>query len=429
MCKNDIYDLVIVGGGIMGLFTAYYASFYSKKIAILEKRTIGNKYSASSGYSRSIRNDYLDPYYSLLASESQKLWKELEIKSNKKFIIKNGCLNIAKKNITKNLNQTYAEKSYQILKKLGFKTKYFKNKNSLKETYPQFDADIGCLDIDAGFLYIPEILKTLRKEIEKKEISIYENCEVDKIYKNKDKIIISSKKGVSFKTKSVSLSVGVWSLDLLNKITGAKFLKLPIIPIEQQLDYFAVPKDKIKLFSANKMPVFAYLDVGVYGHPLYKDSPGLKVAYFDPMGAKLAKQVFDPQIQDQVKNNVNFIQQCFPDIKKIKIIEQEMNYYDMTPDNNFIVDELPGIKNIFIAAGFCGTGFKFAPLIGKVLADKIFRRSSIYNFSKFSAKRFGKMSNLSFLKSFPMYINFLKPRNWKYLKKGIRALLLLNKLP
>jgi monomeric sarcosine oxidase len=428
MENNNNKDLIIIGGGIMGLFTAYYASQYSKNIIILEKRTVGNKFAASSGYSRSIRNDYLDPFYSCLAAESQKLWRDLEMKTRRKFIIKNGCFNIAKKDVTTMLKDTYAQKSYQILKKLGFKTKFFKNKNSLRENYPQFDADIGCLDVDAGFLYIPEILEGLKNELKNMGIRIYENCEVKKISKNQDSVQVLTNRGI-FNGKNVSVTVGVWSLELLDKIEGAKYLKLPIIPIEQQLDYFEVPKNKRTLFSSKKMPVFAYLDVGVYGHPLYKKSPGLKVAYFDPMGAKLAKSVFDPEKQEKINSNVEFIKKCFPDIKNVKIVKQEFNYYDMTPDNNFVIDEMPGLKNIFIAAGFCGTGFKFAPIVGKVLAEKIFRKGSIYDFSRFSAKRFGKISDLSIIKSLPMYSNFIYPRNWKYLKKGIEALLLLKKLP
>ncbi|MFA5770027.1 MAG: FAD-dependent oxidoreductase [Patescibacteria group bacterium] len=427
--KNNVEDLIIIGGGIMGLFTAYYASNYSKKIIILEKRTIGNKFAASSGYSRSIRNDYLDPFYSCLAAESQKMWKELEIVTGQKFIIKNGCLNIAKEDVTIKLEETYAQKSYQILKKLGFKTKYFKNKKSLRKIYPQFDADIGCLDVDAGFLYIPDIINGLKSILKDRGVKILENCEVKKISKGKENRIIYTTKNKIFKSKNISISVGVWSLEILDKIDGARWLKLPIIPIEQQLDYFEVPKNKMSSFTYKNMPVFAYLDVGIYGHPLYKKSPGLKIAYFDPMGAKLAKSVFNPEIQNKINNNYDFIRRCFPDIKNIKIVKQEFNYYDMTPDNNFIVDQLPGFKNIFIAGGFCGTGFKFAPIIGKIMAEKILRKSSIYDISRFSAKRFGRINDLSFLKTIPTYLNFFKPRNWKYLKKGIEAILLLKKMP
>jgi glycine/D-amino acid oxidase-like deaminating enzyme len=43
--------------------------------------------------------------------------------------------------------------------------------------------------------------------------------------------------------------------------------------------------------------------------------------------------------------------------------------YTMTPDEHFIIDHHPWFENIWIAAGFSGHGFKFAPAIGEALAD------------------------------------------------------------
>ncbi|OGK52775.1 hypothetical protein A2966_04680 [Candidatus Roizmanbacteria bacterium RIFCSPLOWO2_01_FULL_41_22] len=101
----------------------------------------------------------------------------------------------------------------------------------------------------------------------------------------------------------------------------------------------------------------------------------------------------------------------------------------MTPDNDFIVDELPGLKNIYLAGGFCGTGFKFAPIIGRILAELVFRKQTIYDIQRFRASRFGKITDFTILKSVPMYKNFIFPRNWKYLKMGVDALMLHKKLP
>ncbi len=44
-------------------------------------------------------------------------------------------------------------------------------------------------------------------------------------------------------------------------------------------------------------------------------------------------------------------------------------YYTMTPDENFLVDVHPQHRNVCVAAGFSGHGFKFASVIGEVLAD------------------------------------------------------------
>ena len=43
--------------------------------------------------------------------------------------------------------------------------------------------------------------------------------------------------------------------------------------------------------------------------------------------------------------------------------------YTVTPDRDFIIDRLPGAPNIIVASPCSGHGFKFAPVIGEILAD------------------------------------------------------------
>ena len=41
----------------------------------------------------------------------------------------------------------------------------------------------------------------------------------------------------------------------------------------------------------------------------------------------------------------------------------------MTPENHFILDRHPDFNDIILATGFSGHGFKFAPVVGEILAD------------------------------------------------------------
>ena len=43
--------------------------------------------------------------------------------------------------------------------------------------------------------------------------------------------------------------------------------------------------------------------------------------------------------------------------------------YTLTPDRHFILDVHPEHPNVALAAGFSGHGFKFAPVVGEILAD------------------------------------------------------------
>src|SRR2546426_8574819 len=134
--EKQTQDLIIIGGGIMGLCTAYAASYFTNDIILLEKSRIGNPNTASFGYTRSIRNDYLDPCYARLAYEARKLWLELEQKAAEPFIINCGCLNIAREDITPNLIETYAEQSYQVLNQLSLRTETF-TRETLQHRFPQ----------------------------------------------------------------------------------------------------------------------------------------------------------------------------------------------------------------------------------------------------------------------------------------------------
>ena len=53
-------DVLVVGGGVMGLFTAYRASGLGARVTVLERGRIGDPMTASYGRTRSFRSDYLD---------------------------------------------------------------------------------------------------------------------------------------------------------------------------------------------------------------------------------------------------------------------------------------------------------------------------------------------------------------------------------
>ena len=64
--------------------------------------------------------------------------------------------------------------------------------------------------------------------------------------------------------------------------------------------------------------------------------------------------------------------------------------YTMTPDGDFIIDRLPGAPQIIVASPCSGHGFKFAPVIGEILADLATRTANrSHDISRFRLARFG----------------------------------------
>ncbi|XP_058018993.1 peroxisomal sarcosine oxidase isoform X3 [Ahaetulla prasina] len=67
---------------------------------------------------------------------------------------------------------------------------------------------------------------------------------------------------------------------------------------------------------------------------------------------------------------------------------QEWCLYTNTPDRDFILDRHPRFENIVIGAGFSGHGFKFAPVVGKILCELSLGEQPTYDLTPFRLSRF-----------------------------------------
>jgi sarcosine oxidase len=72
-----------------------------------------------------------------------------------------------------------------------------------------------------------------------------------------------------------------------------------------------------------------------------------------------------------------------------RLIAAKTCLYTMTPDGNFLIDRLPGAPNIIVASPCSGHGFKFAPVVGEILADLATMGATRHEIARFSLGRFG----------------------------------------
>ncbi len=381
---EGIQNLTIIGGGIMGLCTAYYASDFVQQITILEKEIIGegNKTAASFSYTRSIRNDYLDPFYARLAFEARKLWLDLQNKASEPFMINCGCLNIAKGSITHELSETYAEQSYETLMSLHLKTEAF-TRESLLQRFPQFDADMGRLDVQAGLLYVPVITQALLAALKERNVNIVEGVEVMLVEQRDKNLRISTDLG-EFVTEKLVVTAGLGTNDLLQRISGC-IIHFPLVPDRpSQCKYFIPPAERRAMFTTDALPVFAYLDVGIYGHPIYEGkTKGVKIGFYNPSDVK--------RLNTPIHDVHSFVDECIPalrDVEAVDVTDVDQCFYDLVADDNFILGNVPGFSNIYVGVGWRGTGYKYAPWVGRTLMQLAIQEGTVYEISRFSPQRF-----------------------------------------
>ena len=62
--------------------------------------------------------------------------------------------------------------------------------------------------------------------------------------------------------------------------------------------------------------------------------------------------------------------------------------YDLVADDDFVLGAIPGVANAFVGVGWRGTGYKFAPWVGRVLADLALQDGTVYDIDRFDPARF-----------------------------------------
>src|SRR6266487_993919 len=337
--QADVQDLTIIGGGVMGLFTAYYASQFTGKIIILEQSVIGDKKTASFSYTRSIRNDYLDPLYARLAYEARTLWLDLH-------------------------RQAFSGAE-------------------LTKRFPQFTADLGRLDSEAGLLYVPAVTRALLAELRARDVTIVEQVDIATITEHDGGLSIGTSKG-DYHTRKLLITAGLKTNDVLCQLPGNS-VQFPLTPDRpSQCKYFIPPVEKWEQFTSDVLPVFAYLDVGIYGHPIYEGkTTGVKIGYYNPPDVKT--------LNTRISDVHSFVDQCMPALKDARAVDvQDVDqcFYDLVGDDNFILGNVPNFANIYVGVGWRGTGYKYAPWVGKTLMQLALQGGTVYAIDRFTPQRF-----------------------------------------
>jgi glycine/D-amino acid oxidase-like deaminating enzyme len=375
-------DLLVVGGGVMGLFTAYHASERCDRVIVLERGRIGDPTTASYGRTRSFRNDYLDATYARLAHEAFRLWGEFEAKTATEVLVRCGCLNIAKRAVTPDLAATYAEMSHATLTRLGMRTASL-GRQALHTRYPYLDADIGRLDLDAGVVDLPAVTTTLTRVLGERRVRVLEGVETSATAREDGAIRVITDAG-EFVTRALVVTAGHGTNEVLSMLPGCR-LQVPITkdkPAEAK--YFSPPADIRDRFVAGAMPTIAYLDAGIYCHPIVEGLvDAVKIGYYNPPDM--------PRGTTAIDSIASFVEQCMPGLRLATardVEDVDQCHYDLVADDDFVLGAVPGFANVFVGVGWRGTGYKFAPWVGRVLAELAVQDGTVYDIARFDPARF-----------------------------------------
>jgi len=361
------YDVIVVGGGIMGSATAYWISKAGKSVLLIDQFKIENSINASYDYSRIFRYSYgKDEFYTNMAVESLKLWQEVEREAGKQLYFNCGALYLGNK------GDDFAMESFRTLKKLGHRVSLLEFKE-LQEKYPQFyNVEYGVLDHNAGIIEANSAVLSLVELAKHYGAEVLEETKANKIENRK--VLLENE--VTVDCEKIVLTCGSWVQNLIEEYVPIKLRKGQTLYLK--------PKDKY-LFSKDKLPVYIHREAGFFGIPIH----GIDAVKFAPTSDPIDLDSVDVEhtIDDKVIEDCSKQMKSYlPKLEDAELVATRVCLHDMTPDGDFIIDKLD--ENIILGAGFSGHGFKFAPLVGKILADLTLTGRTQHDISRFSLNRF-----------------------------------------
>jgi glycine/D-amino acid oxidase-like deaminating enzyme len=379
--------LTVIGGGVMGLMTAYYAAPLAEAVTVLEKSSVGDPATASFGLTRSVRNDYTDPEYARLAFEARRLWLEFQQDAGEPLLIDCGCLNLAKRTVTPDLASTYGRQSYAVLERLQLPREMVPA-GRLADRFPQFDADGGWLDVDAGFADVAAVTRALSRALRQRGVRVTENAAPRGIARTGGTWTVATDAG-PIESDVLVITAGLGTNDVLGLVPGCS-VRFPLRPDRPaQSKYFIPPAATRSQFTEAALPVFAYLDIGIYGHPMYDGkTPGVKIGFYHPPDAA--------RVPSRIGSVEDFVAECMPGLQSAQTVDVaeasgvDGCCYDLVADDNFILGPVPGADDVYTGVGWRGTGYKFAPWVGLVLARMALLQATGYDSRRFTPARFAR---------------------------------------
>ncbi len=363
-------DICVLGGGIMGLATAYTLSKTSNsQVLVLDRYGVGNEYCSSNDINRVFRYSYgSDKLYTTMAIESLKLWKKIEEESGIDLLVPTGLLLL--QGTDENANK-FNEASYRTLSEMKLGADRL-DKDDLKKRFPQFRTEEAFFDPHGGVLLASKALLAFQSLAKAHGVKFQQGHAQEIVFEDHPYVKTETHKKIEF--RKLVVTIGQWSNSLLkNRLT-------PIRPTRQQLIYFK-PRNGMEHFGPESCPVFftdKHYGLPTAGIDAVKVSSKALSEYVDPESAR--RTVDEEQIVDCREACRRFV----PDIADGEVVQTKVCLYDMTENSDFVIDKDRETRDVVYGYGFSGHGFKFAPLIGKLLTELIQEQKPVFNLERFS---------------------------------------------
>jgi len=376
---NNTYDVIIIGGGVMGCATSYYLLKYDPKlnIAILETDPTYEKASTplSDGNTRIQFNIKENIQMSQCGLEVLVRFPEEmaveDVRPDPAFRQQGNLFVLDEASRAESHNGLLLQQS------LGCEVHWL-TPEEVQKRYPIYnlnDCVAGTFGPHDGTMSPLAILMGYKKKVVELGAK-YIQAEATEVLKAGDQVIgVKLSSGEILNSNVVMNAAGAWA----SRIAKTAGVYLPINPTKRQvtvIDTNARPEKILPLL---------FLPSGLYciheGDGIFTVGKSCSTDYIGYDDFTWERKMFEEVVWPEL---VDYI----PEFDRLKILRGWAGLYEVnTLDGNAILGEWPELKGFYLANGFSGHGFQQCHAVGRYIAELVLQRKPTLDLSIFSPQR------------------------------------------
>lgn len=353
------YDVIVIGIGAMGSAACRHLAGRGARVLGLEQYGVPHNRGSSHGESRIIRLCYYEhPDYVPLLYRTYEGWERLEAESGEKLMNITGGLYMGEEDGEFIRGTLRSAREHDLPHEAM-------SRADVVRRFPQFrppDSYMGVWEPRAGYVRPEAAISALTRRALECGAEVHGHEPVLD-WRTDDGGVSVRTARATYRADQLIVTAGAWAGTLLGEI-GIE------LEVTRQVLAWVWPASP-QQFAADAFPIWGLDDPDgffYYGFPLQPERVGLKVARHHQGTATTAETVDRNVTADDEREIRSALQQYVPGADG-PVLAMSVCMYTNSPDGHFIIDRHPHEPRVLLAAGFTGHGFKFAPVVGEILAD------------------------------------------------------------